>query len=777
MEATPPQSSLRAQVPEKWEGLNSQRFAGPESAPAASSASKDTGVRWRLTPQQTFASVTVAAIVALTLVFWLVLTAPWYGIRLDARPDSIGTVTWVDDAARQAGISPGDRVLAVGAPGGAPVPLRPLSLVSDMDQTANFPTFNSLLSHSEQLYEASRGPILIVQMADDRAIELKRRHRPISALSPWSWIMASSVIPLLVGAGVWSYRRSDQGCVYLFLAGASFAAMGLGNFLYAYRQPSIHPLQLEAAIYVNRFSALLFFFLHFAVFWVFPRRLGSNWVLLGGLVVTLLFFTNELTQTVSWPGNVFAFPLVLSMPPVAALIVIQWHLSRRNPVDRAALQLFVLVMMSGMVLVTGLYFLPAIVDAPPMLSLETAYAIGITSYLGLIAAVARYRLFQLGEWWLTAWLWLLGGGLIVALDLAITWLLNVTPAYVFGLSVVLVGWVYFPVRQWLWRKLFWDGRNPTDWLPRELLQAIVTSGSEAALHEHWQALLVKLFRPLNCKPREGPVQSPSIEREGLTLRVPHLSGVGGMELNYRSGGRRLFSPADVSLISSLIQMAGPAVNVQRARQLATERERERIMRDLHDDVGARLLTLSHRLVGTPDAEVVRSAIRSLRETIYSLNAPEGGDLPLAIADWRHEVGERLEGSDTEVCWQVDPLVGRIRLNSAQRFNLGHVLRESVSNVLRHSSPKKLFIALSGGEECLRLLVSSDSFSTDPAQWKMGTGMMSMRRRMQELGGHARWQLNDAGHCEAIFELPVVTGKTNSGQDFQPRDVHTLSLAE
>jgi signal transduction histidine kinase len=715
----------------------------------------------RLTPQHAFGLAGVVAVASVMLCLWLILQAPWFGIRIDPTPEGVGRLVFVDETAREAGLRVGDRVRAFATPGHEPEPLQPLSLISDPDRTGSFPALRELFAHVGALYAATREPHTEVVLDDGRTVILERRGRPFGSLPPGWWVMAGGVVPFLVGAGVWSYRRGDTASRLLLLAGASFMGIALSNLVYAYRQPSIDPLVFGLAVYTNRLSTLLFFFSYMAVFWVYPRRLGSTRAITAGLVVVLLLFANELTHALHWPGDPFAFPVVLSIPVTLGLIAVQWRLSSRNPVDRAALQWFVLAMMTGMVLVTGLYFLPGLLGAPPMLSLEAAFAIGTVSYLGLIMAVVRYRLFQLGEWWLTAWMWLLGGTAVVVLDVAIAYLLNVAPAYVIALSIIIVGWVYFPLRQWLWRRLFWHGDGPMDWVPRALLQTVVTARGEAALTEHWHALLRRLFRPLDMNAVTGELRAAAIRDEGLTLVVPNLSGPGGVMLSYRSSGRRLFGPADVALVTSLLHMAGPAADAQRARQAATRRERERIMRDLHDDVGARLLTLSHRLRDPRDTEMVRGAMQALRETIYSLNRPEGVELGTALADWRVELVERLDSSDIALDWQVDETLGGINLSAAQRSHLGQVLREAVSNAVRHGRPTRLSVAIRRLADALRVEIGDDGGRGDPSAWTPGTGLMNMRRRMHELGGTIHWTPGPDGCCVRL-ELPLVTAQAVAG---------------
>lgn len=687
------------------------------------------------TPQYTFFLAAVVAVAAVVLCVWLMLTAPWFGIRMASDPERVGEVLFADEHARAAGITVGDKVTAFAIPGQPPVLLEPLSLVSDPDRTGNFAGLNALFDHVAALYAATQEAQVELRLDDGRKLVLEASRRPLDSLSPWWWLMAAGIVPFLVGAGVWSYRRRELASHMLLLAGASFALIALSNLIYAYRQPSIHPLLFEWAVAGNRLGTLLFFFAYLAVFLVYPRRLVSGRVLWALFAFSLLLFVNELTQTFDWPGSTFAFPVVCALPATFAVIAVQWVLSRRHPVDRAALRWFVLVMMTGVILVTSLYFFPAMVGAAPVLPLEIAFGVGIVSYLGLMMAVVRYRLFQLGHWWLSAWFWLLGGSAVIALDLLLAYWLNLAPTYVLALSIFVVGWVYFPLRQWLWRKLFWQGKDPMQWLPRELLESLISVTDDEALNRNWHQLLSRLFQPLEIQVSATSVSAPRVVEEGLVLQVPNLAGAGSVSLAYRSGGRHLFSPNDCSLVASLLHMVGPAADAR----AATRRERERIMRDLHDDVGARLLTLSHRLESTRNIALMREAIQALRETIYRLNRPEGCELGEALAEWRRELHERLEAPEITLQWQVDPVLESLPLSAAARVNLGRVLRESVSNSLRHSSPSRIAVACQPSAQGWQIVITHNGAADDPNHWQPGTGILTMRRRMTDLNGRIHWQ--------------------------------------
>lgn len=179
------------------------------------------------------------------------------------------------------------------------------------------------------------------------------------------------------------------------------------------------------------------------------------------------------------------------------------------------------------------------------------------------------------------------------------------------------------------------------------------------------------------------------------------------------------------------------------KERAARDERERIARDLHDDLGARLLTLVHRSQDEKASESAREALSDLRILIGHLNAPEG-TLDEAVSDWRAEIGQRCEAAGRGLDWQAGDLPA-MRLGTRQKITLGRVLREAVTNILKHtaSAVVRVRIEARGGE--LSIDVEDESSSLPFAQWKAGVGVRNLQMRAAQIGATLHWEdLQDAG---------------------------------
>ena len=70
-------------------------------------------------------------------------------------------------------------------------------------------------------------------------------------------------------------------------------------------------------------------------------------------------------------------------------------------------------------------------------------------YLGMVPLFLKHRAFDLERWWFEAWIWFLGGALVVGVDLLLIYALSLHASTALAISLVVVGWIYFPMRQWL----------------------------------------------------------------------------------------------------------------------------------------------------------------------------------------------------------------------------------------------------------------------------------------------------------------------------------------
>jgi len=176
-------------------------------------------------------------------------------------------------------------------------------------------------------------------------------------------------------------------------------------------------------------------------------------------------------------------------------------------------------------------------------------------------------------------------------------------------------------------------------------------------------------------------------------------------------------------------------------------ERRRVARDLHDGVAQELSFISsqmHWLIGEAKRgdgngtfhetsalimEAVQRALDESRGAISALSRPLHEPLHVALAHTAEEVTGRL-GANLEL-----ELDDRVAVSPASEEALARIMREAISNAVRHGRARTVTVQLSNGDG-IRLRVSDDGtgFDSSRPQSEGSYGLIGMRERTEALGG-------------------------------------------
>ena len=186
------------------------------------------------------------------------------------------------------------------------------------------------------------------------------------------------------------------------------------------------------------------------------------------------------------------------------------------------------------------------------------------------------------------------------------------------------------------------------------------------------------------------------------------------------------------------------------RESAANEERARIYRDLHDDVGAKLLDLVYLATDDKQAEIAREAIQDIR-SIASIPIENSALLSDWVARTRLESMQRIEKHTIHLDWPI--ITSSHRLTGHQNYHLTHVIRELISNTLKHAAAKNIEIILSV-EDSLTIEFLDDGCGIGDNRENFGSGIAGIKRRMNELSGSAEWVDRNSGGVRVILNIPI-----------------------
>ncbi len=216
---------------------------------------------------------------------------------------------------------------------------------------------------------------------------------------------------------------------------------------------------------------------------------------------------------------------------------------------------------------------------------------------------------------------------------------------------------------------------------------------------------------------------------GLHLVQQHGSGQRSSETSRLALGDRA-REASVAMEKSYAEM------VELRVEQVTQQERKRIAGDLHDDLGAKLLTIVH----TSDSERISSLAReALEEMRLSVRGLTGKPVKLidALGDWRAEVVGRLSQTGVESDWSAPTEDLPQTLSARAYVQTTRILREAVSNIIKHSGASRCSIRclVHNGDFQLAIQDNGTGIPLElDGRLDRGHGMASMKHRAKQLHG-------------------------------------------
>lgn len=182
----------------------------------------------------------------------------------------------------------------------------------------------------------------------------------------------------------------------------------------------------------------------------------------------------------------------------------------------------------------------------------------------------------------------------------------------------------------------------------------------------------------------------------------------------------------------------------------TERERKRIAADLHDDLGAKLLTIVH----TSDSERISTLAReALEEMRLSVRGLTGRPVRLAdaLGDWRAEVVSRLAQAGIEGEWDAPEDLPQT-LSARAYVQTTRILREATSNIIKHSGATHCSVTASIVDNDFLFVVQDNGdgiVSEIDGRLDRGHGLASMKNRAKQLQGQCLVESAGPGYGTVI----------------------------
>ena len=199
------------------------------------------------------------------------------------------------------------------------------------------------------------------------------------------------------------------------------------------------------------------------------------------------------------------------------------------------------------------------------------------------------------------------------------------------------------------------------------------------------------------------------------------------------------------------------------REAARTQERERLLREMHDGLGAQLMTALRAVErgALGPHEVAASLQDGLDELRMLMDSSDmGGYLPGALAAWRNRWDARIAAAGIQLHWHIDESVDDAQLPGDTALHLLRILQEAATNVVKHAKARHLhFDARVKGEGAARELcitIADDGQGLPEGGARAGSrGLDNMRHRARQIGARLAIGAPPAGRGTLLaLQLPI-----------------------
>lgn len=694
------------------------------------------------------------SLLALLIVAWIIYFAsarPWYGMTLTASEEGL-ILSQLNNPSVQ------DITLPVAAlalqTNKGEIALENLDLIEEPDVFNTYDQLRDFRKRQQVLYDQMQTGALTLVVADQlgqrQVLTIEAQaSRPINSFSIDFWVqLITGLGSFIVGAWILVLRPKDHAARCFMLTGVALMASTFAAAIYSSREFALPADLFRILMNINYAGSIGFGFALMGLFFCFPQALvKSLWlkILLATYVLWMLLGFTE--SAISPEMSVYPVISLLGLS-IFVLIWLQWRKSARQPLALAALRWFGIATFLTVFLFIFLQALPVILELEPIVSQGSAFGFFLILYAGLAFGLRRYRLFELDRWAFHVLFWVLAGLALIALDLFFFVVLHWQQESSLLVSLLVCGFLYLPIRTWLWKKLV-ERPRPDQ---RELFNRIIEvalAPNKSEYQQRWQSLLNNLFDPLYVEAVTEKTEL-KIADDGQLLFMPATLHSQALSLSLAEKGRRLFSGADLSLATEILEMLEYANNNRHAWQQGAQDERKRIAQDLHDDLGSRLLTGLHQSELSQVQDTLSLALADMRSIVRGM-AGQTMSLEQLLAELREECVQRCEGADISLNWP--PLLVPLSQQLDYRIyrQLLSVVREIFSNIIRHANAKNIKVKLVVETDRLCLEIANDGVLFDGVAEKQGLGLSSIKQRVEDLKGSLEYKV-DAGETKILLNV-------------------------
>ena len=223
--------------------------------------------------------------------------------------------------------------------------------------------------------------------------------------------------------------------------------------------------------------------------------------------------------------------------------------------------------------------------------------------------------------------------------------------------------------------------------------------------------------------------------------------------------------------------------LEHERAQASIEERERLARELHDDLGQtigfvntqaqaiRKLLSKGETTRADDClarlvEVAQEADADIRDSIFGLRSL--GSLEQGFVAAAEQYIQRFgKNYGIQVAFRVESAVSDDALGDAAQVQLLRIIQEALANARKHAQARGVRVTLTAQDSCAQVVIEDDGQGFEPAEVLSGNaqkfGLRFMQERAEAVGGRVSIQSANGHGTRVVVQVPSRTSKSQAAK--------------
>ena len=205
------------------------------------------------------------------------------------------------------------------------------------------------------------------------------------------------------------------------------------------------------------------------------------------------------------------------------------------------------------------------------------------------------------------------------------------------------------------------------------------------------------------------------------------------------------------------------------KMLAVEKLRNKVARDLHDDMGSTLSTiniLSSMAKSKMNSDNVTSSnyltkitdnsqrmMEAMDDIVWSIK-PDNDSMQRVLARMREYATSVLEAKDIEVTFQIEDRINHLKLNMEARRDLFLIFKEAINNSAKYSHSNQVFVNFYCKNKRLFMHIKDNGVGFEIHNADNGNGLDNMHKRAEAVKGGLVIQSHPGAGTEITLNIPM-----------------------